>query len=95
MRASLMRTMSEAAVGGTLALVREGDLIELDVPARRLELRVPAEELERRRAEWRPPPPPGSGYARLYVDHVMQADQGADFDFLRGCRGDAVPRESH
>ena len=91
----VLHVAPEAAVGGTLALVREGDLIELDVPARRLELRVPAEELERRRAEWRPPQPPGSGYARLYVDHVMQADQGADFDFLRGCRGDAVPRESH
>jgi L-arabonate dehydrase len=86
----------ESAVGGTLALVRDGDQIELDVDARRLELCVPDDELARRRAEWKPPAPSASGgYQRLYLDHVMQADQGADFDFLRGCRGAAVPRESH
>jgi L-arabonate dehydrase len=91
----VLHVAPEAAVGGTLALVRDGDEIELDVAARKLELHVPAEELERRRADWRPADPPASGYVRLYVDHVLQADQGADLDFLRGCRGDAVPRESH
>jgi len=82
-------------VGGALALVQDGDEIELDVSARKLELHVSAAELQRRRALWKEPALPVSGYARLYVDHVQQADQGADLDFLRGCRGDAVPRESH
>jgi L-arabonate dehydrase len=91
----VLHVAPEAAVGGALALVQDGDEIELDVPARRLELHVPADELARRRALWLPPEPPASGYVRLYVDHVQQADQGADLDFLRGCRGDAVPRESH
>jgi L-arabonate dehydrase len=86
----------ESAIGGPLALVRDGDVIELDVEARRLELCVPDDELARRRAAWTPPPSPAiGGYQRLYVDHVLQADQGADFDFLVGCRGAEVPRESH
>jgi dihydroxy-acid dehydratase len=86
----------ESAVGGPLALVQDGDLIELDVEARRLELCVPDEELSRRRADWKPPAPLASGgYQRLYIDHVLQAHQGADLDFLVGCRGAAVPRESH
>jgi dihydroxy-acid dehydratase len=85
----------EAAAGGPLALVEEGDEIELDVPARKLELRVPAAELQRRQALWRPAPLPDSGYLRLYAEHVQQANLGADFDFLRGRRGDAVARESH
>jgi L-arabonate dehydrase len=86
----------EAALGGPLALVREGDWIELDVPARRLHLEVDDAELARRRAEWTAPEPTfKSGYQALFVKHVMQADKGADFDFLVGCRGHAVPRESH
>jgi L-arabonate dehydrase len=86
----------ESAVGGPLALVRDGDLIELDVESRRLELCVPDEELSRRRAAWTPPAPLASGgYQRLYIDHVLQAHQGADLDFLVGCRGAGVPRESH
>jgi len=86
----------EAAVGGPLAHVRSGDRIELDVEQRRLHLDVPREEMARRSREWRPVPPPMSGgYQRLYFDHVLQADTGADFDFLVGCRGNAVPRESH
>src|SRR5215203_5011124 len=86
----------EAAVGGPLALVREGDFIELDVDARRLHLDVPDEELERRRAAWTAPTPAqDGGYVHMYVRHVEQADRGADLDFLRGCRGHAVPRESH
>ncbi len=86
----------EAAVGGPLALVQEGDVIELDVDARRLHLDVSDEELARRRAAWRPAPPAlDSGYVSMYVRHVQQADKGADLDFLRGSRGHAVPRESH
>jgi len=91
----VLHVAPEAAVGGTLALVRDGDEIELDVAARRIELHVPDDELARRRAAWRPATAPQSGYVKLYVDHVQQADSGADFDFLLGCRGDAVPRESH
>jgi dihydroxy-acid dehydratase len=74
----------EAAVGGTLAFVQNGDLIELDVPGRKLELRVSQEELNRRRAGWTPPKPHYlRGYGRLFLDHVTQAHQGCDFDFLR------------
>jgi dihydroxy-acid dehydratase len=73
----------EAAVGGPLGLVRDGDQIELDVPNRRLELLVDQAELARRQATWQAPPRAASrGYTRLYLDHVLQADQGCDFDFL-------------
>ena len=72
----------EAAVGGPLALVRDGDEIELDVERRRLDLRVPAEELDRRRAEHVPPPVPDRGWRRLYAEHVLPAHLGADLDFL-------------
>ena len=93
----VLHVAPEAAAGGTLALVEDGDVIELDVEARRLELKVSDEELSRRRARWRPPTPPGpqGGYVGLYLAHVQQADTGADFDFLVGCRGHEVPRESH
>jgi dihydroxy-acid dehydratase len=92
----VLHVCPEAAVGGPLALVREGDFIELDVEARRLHLDVSDEELARRRAERTPPKPAqNSGYVSMYVQHVEQADKGADLDFLRGCRGHAVPRESH
>jgi L-arabonate dehydrase len=92
----VLHVSPESAIGGTLALVRDGDEIELDVEARRLELRVSDDELARRRAAWVAPAPRASGgYQRLYVEHVTQADQGADLDFLAGCRGAAVPRESH
>jgi dihydroxy-acid dehydratase len=85
----------EAADGGPLALVRDGDMIELDVEARRLHLDVADEELARRREAWRPPAAPERGYARIYHDHVLQADRGCDFDFLVGSSGAPVPRESH
>ncbi|MBV9276367.1 MAG: dihydroxy-acid dehydratase, partial [Verrucomicrobia bacterium] len=85
----------EAAAGGPLALVQDGDLIELDVENRKLHLAVDDIELQQRRKSWKPPAPPFNGYARLYCDHVMQANLGADFDFLLGCRGHAVPRPSH
>jgi dihydroxy-acid dehydratase len=92
----VLHVCPEAALGGPLALVREGDWIELDVEARRLHLEVSDEELARRRAEWKAPEPAmKGGYQGLFVQHVMQADKGADFDFLVGCRGHDVPRESH
>ena len=92
----VLHVAPEAAAGGALALVENGDMIELDVPARRLHLDVPEDELGRRRAAWSPPVPEmTSGYQKLYVDSVLQADRGADFDFLVGQRGAAVPRESH
>jgi dihydroxy-acid dehydratase len=92
----VLHTTPEAAAGGPLALVRNGDLVTLDVPARRLHLHVDDDELERRRAAWTPPTPPmNSGYTRLYIDHVLQADEGADLDFLRGQRGSAVPKDNH
>jgi dihydroxyacid dehydratase/phosphogluconate dehydratase len=92
----VLHVCPEAAIGGPLALVRDGDLIELDVDARRLHLDVSDEELARRRAEWNAPPASQtSGYVQMYVRHVEQADKGADLDFLKGCRGHAVPRESH
>jgi dihydroxy-acid dehydratase len=73
----------ESHVGGPLALVRDGDLVSLDVPARRLELLVDAAELERRRAAWKAPAPRFErGFGALYLSHVTQADQGCDFDFL-------------
>jgi L-arabonate dehydrase len=93
---AVLHVAPESATGGTLALVRDGDEIELDVPARKLHLHVDDEELSRRRAAWQAPPPRmASGYQRLYHDHVQQADTGCDLDFLVGRRGADVPRESH
>ena len=81
---------------GTLALVQDADIIELDVEARRLHLEVPEEELTRRRAEWKPLLPiVTGGYQQMYIQHVMQASDGADLDFLVGCRGATVTRELH
>jgi dihydroxy-acid dehydratase len=92
----VLHVAPEAAVGGPLALVRSGDMITLDVPARQLSLLVDDEELARRRAEWQPPAPiTQRGYVKLYVDHVLQANEGADLDFLKGGSGSAVPRHSH
>ncbi len=92
----VLHVAPEAAAGGNLALVENGDLIELDVEARRLHLNVGDEELARRRAKWRPPQSQyDRGYYKLYIDHVMQADKGADLDFLVGRSGVVVNRESH
>ena len=91
----VLHVAPESAVGGPLAAVRDGDLIELDVPNRRLELLVPAEEIARRlREEWqRPPPAYRRGYGKLFLDHVLQAPEGCDFDFLRG-QPDDIAAES-
>jgi len=94
----VLHVAPEAAAGGPLGLIRTGDVIELDVAARRLDVDIEPEELRRRE----PPAAAVAGYAapargwqRLYVDHVMQADQGADLDFLLGASGHEVTRESH
>jgi dihydroxy-acid dehydratase len=92
----VLHTAPEAAAGGTLALVQNGDLITLDVKGRSLHLHVDDAELARRRAAWvAPAPAMTSGYWKLYIDHVLQADEGADLDFLRGTRGAAVPKDNH
>ncbi len=92
----VLHVAPEAAVGGPLALVRTGDPVTLDVPARTLTLEVPDGELAARRARWRPPVPhAGRGWTRLYTEHVLQADSGADLDFLVGSSGHQVPRDSH
>jgi dihydroxy-acid dehydratase len=92
----VLHTAPEAAAGGTLALVQNGDMITLDVPKRLLHLHVSDEELARRMAHWTAPiPAMASGYSKLYIDHVLQADEGVDMDFLVGNRGSAVPRDNH
>jgi dihydroxy-acid dehydratase len=92
----VLHTSPEAAAGGPLAVVQNGDMIELDVPARRLQLLISDEELQARLARWQPPEPPlKSGYWKLYIDHVLQADEGADLDFLVGQRGAFVPKDNH
>ncbi len=92
----VLHTAPEAAAGGPLAVVQNGDIIELDVPNRKLHLHISDEELAERLSTWQAPPPPmNSGYWKLYVDHVLQADQGADLDFLVGKRGAFVPRDNH
>ncbi|MBP6682793.1 MAG: dihydroxy-acid dehydratase [Halioglobus sp.] len=91
----VLHTTPESAAGGPLAVVRSGDMIELDVENRRLHLDVSDEELRQRLEQWQAPMAPTSGYAMLYHRHVQGADTGADFDFLQGCRGAEVPRESH
>jgi dihydroxy-acid dehydratase len=80
----VLHVSPESAVGGPLAFVRNGDMIELDVEAGRLELKVSDRELGARRAGFTPPPPKyRRGYGALYLEHVLQADEGCDFDFLR------------
>ncbi|RUW66083.1 dihydroxy-acid dehydratase, partial [Mesorhizobium sp. M2A.F.Ca.ET.067.02.1.1] len=91
----VLHVAPEAAAGGALALVRDGDLIDLDVAGRRLELLVSEEELAARRRDWKPPAPPEGGYQSLYVERVLQADRGCDFDFLVGRRDAGIPRHSH
>ena len=92
----ILHMVPEAAAGGLLALVQNGDMIELDVAKRKLNLLVSSREIQKRRLKWRKPKPPLSrGYWKLYFDHVLQADQGADLDFLAGKSGSFVPRDNH
>ena len=92
----VLHTAPEAAAGGPLALVRDGDEIELDVAKGLLHLDVPDDELERRMANWTPPKPHfPRGYVHLYVNHVLQADRGCDLDFLVGSSGAPVARDIH
>ena len=96
--AVVLHVAPEAAAGGPLALVRDGDEILLDGPNRRLELLISDAELAARAQAWKQKPPPpkySRGYYQLYVQHVMQADQGCDLDFLVGASGSVVDRESH
>jgi dihydroxy-acid dehydratase len=86
----VLHVSPESSVGGPIALVRDGDMIELDVEARRLHLQVSDEELEKRRADWQPPAPVyDRGYGQLFSKHVTQAHLGCDFDFLQ--EGKPVP----
>ena len=91
----VLHACPEAAAGGPLALVQSGDLITLDAHTRLLQLEVDERTLAARRAQWSPPPLPARGWERLYVEHVLQAHQGADFDFLVGSSGAKVGRDSH
>ncbi|MEY4537682.1 MAG: hypothetical protein RL171_1833 [Pseudomonadota bacterium] len=92
----VLHTAPEAAAGGPLAVVQNGDMIELNVPERKLHLHISDEELAKRLSSWKAPKPPmDSGYWKLYIDHVLQADEGVDLDFLVGKRGSAVPRDNH
>ena len=92
----VLHTAPEAAAGGPLAVVRNGDTITLDVPKRSLHLHLSDAELTQRLSNWiAPAPAMSSGYWKLYVDHVTQADEGVDLDFLVGQRGAAVPRDNH
>jgi L-arabonate dehydrase len=91
----VLHVAPEAAAGGPLALVKTGDVIELDVAARRLHLHVSDEEITKRRAAWVAPELPKRGYYKLYVETVQQADKGADLDFLVGGSGTTVTRDSH
>lgn len=92
----VLHVAPESVIGGPLAIVRDGDRIRLDVGARRLDLLIADDELQARLDAWTAPQPVRrSGYQGLYVERVLQADEGADLDFLVGCRGADVPRESH
>ena len=92
----ILHVSPESSIGGTLALVQNGDRIELDVAERRLHLDVPDEELQRRRANWITPEPLATrGFVKLYLDHVQQADIGADLDILEGGSGSIVERDLH
>jgi L-arabonate dehydrase len=92
----ILHVSPEAAIGGTLAIVQNGDMIALDVEKRSLQLMVSEEEIEKRKATWTASHPQANrGYVKLYQEHVEQAHLGADMDFLRGCSGSSVTRDSH
>jgi L-arabonate dehydrase len=91
----VLHVSPEAAAGGPLALVKSGDIIELNVPERRIHLEVSEEELAVRKKQWKAPEAPRRGWHRLFFDHVLQADEGVDLDFLVGRSGAEIPRHSH
>jgi L-arabonate dehydrase len=92
----VLHVSPESAIGGNLALVQNGDMIELDVAKRKIHLDVSDEELAGRRKTWKKPELISKrGYVNLYVQHVQQADKGADLDFLVGKSGAEVTRDSH
>ena len=92
----ILHVSPESAVGGTLALVQNGDIIELDVVGRKLHLDITEEELANRKAAWVAPEPLAArGYVKLYIDHVQQANLGVDLDILRGGSGSDVARDLH
>ncbi|WP_207513944.1 IlvD/Edd family dehydratase [Longitalea luteola] len=92
----VLHVSPESSIGGTLALVQNGDIIELDVAARKLHLEISAEELAARKANWQAPAPMATrGYVKFYIDHVQQAHLGADLDVLRGGSGAEVTRDLH
>jgi dihydroxy-acid dehydratase len=92
----ILHVSPEAAIGGTLAIVQNGDMIALDVEKRTLQLMVSEDEIEKRKTRWKASHPQANrGYVKLYQEHVEQAHLGADMDFLRGCSGSNVTRDSH
>jgi L-arabonate dehydrase len=91
----VLHVSPEATAGGPLSLVHPGDMITLDVPGRLIQVDVDDRTLAQRRADWTPPPGPQRGWAKLYFDHVLQAHEGCDLDFLVGCSGAPIPRDSH
>jgi len=91
----VLHVSPEATAGGPLALVQSGDRITLDVPGRLIQLDVDDATLSQRRAKWTAPPGPERGWAKLYFDHVLQAHEGCDLDFLVGGSGAPIPRDSH
>ena len=91
----VLHASPEAAAGGPIALARSGDMVTLDVPARQVRLDVDDDTLAERRARWKPSPLPQRGWLRLYIEHVLQANEGADLDFLVGHSGAAVARDNH
>lgn len=93
---AVLHVSPESAIGGNLAFVQNGDIIELDVEKRLLHLHVSEEELAKRKAAWTPPPPAATrGYVSMYIKHVLGSDKGADLDFLQGSSGSQVTRDSH
>jgi dihydroxy-acid dehydratase len=92
----ILHVAPESAVGGTLALVQNGDMISLDVAKRSLQLEVSDEELAKRKKEWSPPKPQAErGYTKMYIENVNQADKGCDLKFLIGGSGAEVNRDLH
>ena len=92
----VLHVSPESSIGGNLALVKNGDMIELDVENRKLHLDITDEEIMKRKSEWIPPEPHSErGYVKLFLEHIQQAEKGADFDILVGKSGSKVERDLH